>query len=363
MSLKIDVVVPAYQERENVKPLLARIAEVRNKNKFDIQVYIVDDNSNDGTDKEVESLGLDWLHLIVRKDERGLSSAVLKGINTGAGDYILVMDADLSHPPEAIPSMINELREGADFVVGSRYVEGGSTDDDWGLHRWLNSQIATLLARPFVSIKDPMSGFFALEREQFHQATHLNPIGYKIGLELIVKCNCRKAVEVPIHFTDRVRGESKLSFKEQLKYIQHIRRLFLYKYAEYSEIVQFLVVGVSGLIVNLAVLSLLLQLGVTSEVAVVVAIAVSICTNFLLNRRFTFYHAKSEPMLGMFLKYVASVSVGALINTIVTLFLIKSYPEMLVQIASVIGILVATLFNYIAMKFVVFKRKFYKNDA
>lgn len=362
MSLKIDVVVPAYQEKENIKPLLERIAQVRKNNSYDIQVYIVDDNSNDGTDIAVDELNLDWLHLIVRTSERGLSSAVLKGIDTGTGDFALVMDADLSHPPEAIPSMIQELQEGADFVVGSRYIEGGSTDDNWGLLRWLNSQIATLLARPFVTIKDPMSGFFAMERKQYNKAKDLNPIGYKIGLELVVKCDCRKAVEVPIHFTDRVRGESKLSFKEQLKYIQHIRRLFLFKYADYSEVVQFLVVGVSGLVVNLAALTLLVSLGVATNIAIVAAITISICTNFLLNRRFTFSHSKNEPILGMFLKYVASVSVGALINTAVTLTLIKTNPEMVVQVASVIGILAATIFNYTAMKFVVFKRKFYKTD-
>lgn len=360
MCLKIDIVVPAFQERDNIKPLMERISAVRINNSYDIQVYIVDDNSKDGTDAEVEKLNLDWLHLIIRTVERGLSSAVLKGIDSGKGNFILVMDADLSHPPEAIPSMINELIEGADFVVGSRYIDGGSTDDNWGLHRWLNSRVATLLARPFVSIKDPMSGFFAMQRKQYNKAEHLNPIGYKIGLELVVKCHCKKAVEVPIHFTDRVRGESKLSFKEQLKYIQHIRRLFLYKYSDYSEVVQFLVVGASGLVVNLAVLSLLIMAGVTTDVAVIVAIAVSICTNFLLNRRFTFSHSKDEPIIGVFLKYVASVSLGALINMVVTLVLVRMYPEMIIQIASVIGILAATIFNFAAMKFIVFKRKFYK---
>ncbi len=360
MSLSVDIVVPAYQEGENIKPLVERIAGVRETASFDINVFIVDDNSQDGTEQAVKDLSLDWVNLIVRTEDRGLSSAVLRGLDEGSGDIVLVMDADLSHPPEAIVSMVDQLTSGADFVVGSRYIEGGSTDDNWGFYRWLNSQAATLLARPFVKIKDPMSGFFAMPRSQYNKAEELNPIGYKIGLELVVKCQCKKVVEVPIHFTDRVRGESKLTFKEQLKYVQHVRRLFLYKYASSSEVVQFLAVGASGVIVNLGVLSLLVGMGLDAAIAVVLAIAVSVCTNFLLNRRFTFSHSKDEPMAYQFFKYVISVSVGTAVNLVVTLLLIQLYPDLKVQLASIGGIVAATLFNFTAMKFVVFKRKFYK---
>src|SRR5690349_15415001 len=107
------------------------------------------------------------------------------------------MDADLSHPPEALPGMLTKLREGADFVLGSRYVRGGTTSDDWGVLRWLNSRVATWLARPLTSVRDPMSGFFALRRSTFEAGREFNPIGYKIGLELIVKCGCERVVEVP----------------------------------------------------------------------------------------------------------------------------------------------------------------------
>jgi dolichol-phosphate mannosyltransferase len=360
MSLTVDVVIPAYQEGENIKPLVERISGVRDQGDFDIKVFIVDDNSQDGTEQAVADINLDWVNLIVRKSERGLSSAVLRGLDEGSGDIVLVMDADLSHPAEAIPFMVDEIVNGADFVVGSRYIAGGSTDDNWGFYRWLNSQAATLLARPFVNIKDPMSGFFAMPRKQFAQAQELNPIGYKIGLELVVKCGCKKPVEVPIHFTDRVRGESKLSLIEQLKYVKHVRRLFIYKYAHSSELVQFLAVGASGVIVNLGILSLLVMLGIATGIAVVVAIGASVVTNFLLNRRFTFSHSKDAPIFSQFLKYSISVSVGIVVNLSVTLSFVKLYPEMKVQIASIAGIVAATLFNFVAMKFIVFKQKFYK---
>ncbi len=362
MSLRVDIVVPAYQESENIQPLVERIAGVRDQSDFDINVFIVDDNSQDGTEEAVASLGLDWVNLIVRTTDRGLSSAVLRGFEEGSGDIVLVMDADLSHPAEAIPSMVQELKEGADFVVGSRYIEGGSTDDNWGFYRWLNSQIATLLARPFVNIKDPMSGFFAMKREQFNQADELNPIGYKIGLELIVKCHCKKVVEVPIHFTDRVRGESKLTLTEQLKYVQHVRRLFLFKYAQSSEVVQFLAVGASGTLVNLAVLTLLVGLGMGDRLAIALAIMVSVCTNFLLNRRFTFSHSREGVILHQFVKYVLSVSLGLLVQYGVSVFLVETYENMHVQLASLFGIGAAMVLNFTMMKFVVFKRKFYKSS-
>ena len=146
-----------------------------------------------------------------------------------AGNWCVVMDADLSHPPEAIPGMIARLDDGADFVIGSRYVSGGTTDSNWGLLRWLNSKVATWLARPLTRAKDPMAGFFALRRTTFERATALNPIGYKIGLELLVKCRCVRVDEVPIHFADRQHGESKLSFREQLRYLQHLGRLYSHR--------------------------------------------------------------------------------------------------------------------------------------
>lgn len=362
MTVTVDVVVPAYQEGENIKPLVERIAAVRESSDFDINVFFVDDNSQDGTEEAVADIALDWVKLIVRTSDRGLSSAVLRGLEEGSGDIVLVMDADLSHPAEAIPSMVAEITSGADFVVGSRYIEGGSTDDNWGFYRWLNSQAATLLARPFVNIKDPMSGFFAMPRSQFEKAEALNPIGYKIGLELVVKCGCKKAVEVPIHFTDRVRGESKLTLTEQLKYVQHVRRLFLFKYASSSEVVQFLAVGASGTLVNLLVLSLLVVMGMGNQLSVAIAIGVSVCTNFLLNRRFTFSHSREAPMLDQFVKYVASVSVGILVNYAVVSICLNLYPDMRIQWASLMGIAAAMLFNFTMMKFIVFKRKFYKNS-
>jgi dolichol-phosphate mannosyltransferase len=271
-----------------------------------------------------------------------------------------VMDADLSHPPESIPAILSELRQGSDFVVGSRYVEGGMTDDNWGMLRWLNSRVATVLARPFTSIKDPMSGFFALSRATYAGADELNPIGYKIGLELLVKCRCKRVSEVPISFSDRILGESKLTAREQLRYLQHIRRLFLYKYGTWSEIVQFILVGASGVLVNLVGVTALLHFGTSVGVSIAGGIVVSIMTNFLLNRRFTFSYSKGGHMPTQFLSYLVSVSFGALTNYLIALLLLHLFPHLIPQLASLGGIIAATAVNFVALKFMVFKRKHYR---
>src|SRR5262249_25617465 len=153
------------------------------------------------------------LRLIVREVPKdGLGGAVLHGIAQSRGKYLVVMDADLQHPPEKLPELLapleNETDE-TDFVLGSRNVAGGSTGEEWGMFRKINSEVATLLARPFAGrTRDPMSGFFALRRSTFDQAMRLTPLGYKIGLELMCKCRVKKVREVPIHFAERTRGQS-----------------------------------------------------------------------------------------------------------------------------------------------------------
>ena len=359
----VDVVIPTFREAENVRPLIARLRQVRKDSGLSLFVTIVDDDSRDGIDEAVRGLGEDWVRLIVRKGERGLSTAVIHGIEHTTHDVIVVMDADLSHPPERIPDLVRELAEGSDFVFGSRYVEGGSTGEDWGFFRWMNSQVATVLARPFTKISDPMSGFFALRRSTYEAAHDLNPIGYKIGLELLVKCHCKRATEVPIHFENRIHGESKLTFAEQLKYIRHLRRLYIHSFSQFAELVQFAVVGGSGVLVNLLALTLGLALGMPHRIAVAFAICVSITSNFLLNRRFTFSHAKEGPILRQYAKYVASVTFGGVVNYGVTVMLLEQYPRLLPQLAALGGIAVGTLLNYVAMKYVVFRKHHVKADS
>lgn len=350
----LGVVVPTYREAENIPHLVKRLGAVRDREGLDLELWLVDDDSRDGTEEIVRSLDLPWVHLVVRKADRGLSQAVLDGLRRCKRDVLVVMDADLSHPPEKIPEMVDALADGADFVVGSRFVAGGSTDDDWGLFRWLNSRVATLLARPLTSLEDPMSGFFALSRETFEGGRDFNPVGYKIGLELVIKCRCALVKEIPIHFSDRRFGKSKLSLKEQLKYVKHVRRLYDYKFGTWSHLAQFLVVGASGLAVNLAVLTLLVRWSVREKLAIALAIALSMVWNFALNRRFSFSYARRRSIVWQFAGFVGACSIGAVVNYFVTLAVWDAVRYK--QTAAVAGVVAGTLFNFVANRFFVFRQ-------
>jgi dolichol-phosphate mannosyltransferase len=350
----VSIIVPTYKEAANIPELVDRIDRVRALHHLTVELLLMDDNSRDGTEEVVASLGKDWVRLIVRTEDRGLSPAVVDGLRAARHEVLVVMDADLSHPPEKIPELVSRLLGGADFVIGSRYTAGGSTDDEWGLFRWLNSRVATWLARPFTSVKDPMAGFFALHRRTFQRGERaLNPIGYKIGLELLVKCGCRQVREVPIHFTDRKLGSSKMSFREQLRYLQHLRRLFIYRYWTWAHLAQFLVVGLSGTVVNLAVLTLLLLLACPAGVAVAGGIVTSVASNFALNRRFTFSYARNESLPRQFAGFGAACSVGMVVNYLVTMGLRPHVAPL--QMAAALGIVAGMGFNFFCTRYVIFK--------
>jgi dolichol-phosphate mannosyltransferase len=229
---EISVIVPALNEAKNLPALMAQIRRALLGRPY--EVIIVDDDSADETPAVCETLARKHpLRLVVRhRVSDGLSGAVLHGMSLARGDKLVVMDADLQHPPQKIPELLARLESGdADFVLGSRYIEGASTGEKWGLFRRLNSSVATWLARPFAGgTSDPMSGFFAMHRETYRRAKRLSPLGYKIALELICKCRARRIAEVPIHFGQRTAGESKLNLKQQARYLRHLGRLYAFTF-------------------------------------------------------------------------------------------------------------------------------------
>jgi dolichol-phosphate mannosyltransferase len=358
LKRSVTLVIPTFREADMIPHLAARLSALRDTAPWDLEVLLMDDDSRDGSAERVAALGLPWFQLITRTTERGLSFAVLDGLARSRSEFLVVMDADLSHPPEKIPELLAALDGGADLAVGSRFVEGGTTADDWGLFRWLNSRIATFLALPLTHLEDPMSGFFALRRTTFAAGRDFDPIGYKVMLELIIKCRCRIVVEVPIHFGTRVHGHSKLTFPEQLRYVRHLRRLYTYKFGTWSHFGQFLLVGLTGLVVNLAVLTLLLRLEVTERVAVASAIGLSMLWNFALNRRFSFSYARERSIVKQFFGFVAACAVGAVVNYLVTTHFWQLWRYK--QLASTVGVLAGTLFNFVANRFVVFRAKHIK---
>ena len=354
---RVSVIVPTFKEVENLPHLIDRLAKVRESSSLDLEELIMDDDSRDGSAELMAKRTESWVKLVVRTTDRGLSPAVIDGLNRATGEILVCMDADLSHPPESIPAMVAKLDDGADFVMGSRYVEGGSTSDDWGILRWLNSRVATILARPLTTTRDPMSGFFGLRQATYEKHELLNPVGYKIGLELIVKCRCERVVEVPIHFEDRQYGKSKLSFKQQMLYLKHLRRLYDFKFGGWAQFAQFLVVGGIGTAVNLLLFTVFLHLAVPDKTSVALSIFLSMVFNFILNRRFSFSAARSGSLLRQFVGFMLACSVGAVINYAITVFLIHSSPTLPKQVDALAGIAAATLFNFVTSRYLVFRTK------
>lgn len=240
MPPSYSIVVPTYKECGNIVPLVHRVYRSLKENGFgnnDVQMLIVDDNSRDGSVQVVSQLKKEGynVQIIVRTTERGLSSAVIHGLKQAQGTYLLVMDADLQHPPQVVPTMLTALaKDDVQFVCGTRYKPGMAIDKNWPVHRRLISLGARMLARPLTPLSDPMSGFFGLRASTFQTAQpHLNPIGYKIALELFVKANVRCFDEVGFNFATRTYGESKLTGKVILNYLQHLNALYYFKYGIY----------------------------------------------------------------------------------------------------------------------------------
>ena len=223
----VSIIVPTYNERDNLAPLTERIFATLEPDTAEL--LVVDDNSPDGTAAVAGELSERFpIRCLVRREERGLATAVIHGLREARGELCVVMDADLSHPPAAIPRLLEAMCDPqVTMVIGSRFVPGGKVDLHWPLHRRLNSWVARMLARPLTSVKDMMAGFFCVRRREL-KLDRLDPVGYKIALELIVRHGWKHVVEVPITFSDRSGGQTKLNLAEQLRYLRHLRRLYTY---------------------------------------------------------------------------------------------------------------------------------------
>ena len=210
------MVVPTYNEVGSLRQLVPRLASALAMRPWEL--IVVDDGSPDGTADLADSYANEHPVRVVRRPGKaGLASAVLAGFAQARGDILVVMDADLSHPPEAVPRLVSAIDEGADLAVGSRYVAGGGTED-WPLKRRVVSRAACLLGNVLVPIRDCTSGFFAIRRSALDGVT-LNPIGFKIGFEVMARARYKRAVEIPYVFRDRELGKSKFGRREVMQYL------------------------------------------------------------------------------------------------------------------------------------------------
>jgi dolichol-phosphate mannosyltransferase len=227
----ISLVVPTYNERQNIASLVERASTALQVTGAPFELILVDDNSPDGTAEEVRVLQADrpWLRLVVRQNERDLSTAVLAGWQAARGKILGCMDADLQHPPEVLAELFERLRSAdADLVVASRAVEHGGVSEST-FRRRIISWTATLLARLLLprnvrAVRDPMSGFFLLKREVI-EGVELRPLGYKILLEVLSRGVYEHTVEVPYTFQERTHGGSKIGAVQVWRYLRHLVRI------------------------------------------------------------------------------------------------------------------------------------------
>jgi dolichol-phosphate mannosyltransferase len=226
----LSVIVPTYNERGGLPELLDRLNAAFDLAGLTAEVIVVDDGSPDGTADLAETLADRYpVRVLRRPGKMGLASAVLDGLKLAQGDIIAVMDADLSHPPEALPPMVRAVEEGdAELAVGSRYVKNGGMED-WPWHRQLVSQVANKLTWGLTPVHDATSGFFVVRRSAI-EGVGLNPIGFKIGLEVLARARYQRCVEVPFIFTDRKHGFSKFTSREVAAFLKQLAILYSEKY-------------------------------------------------------------------------------------------------------------------------------------
>ncbi len=346
----ISIIIPTYNERDNILPLVERLSQTLSGRNYEI--LLVDDSSKDGTIDTAAALAEKYpVKVLVRSNERGLATAILHGLQYAKGDIIGVMDADLQHPPEINAALLKAIEDGADMAVASRYVKGGGCPN-WGLIRRIISKGALSLAHVFLPIsrkvKDPMSGFFMFKREKIIGVV-FKPIGYKILLEMLVMGKFEKVVEVPFIFEDRSSGRSKMKARQQIEYLRHIFSLMRRK-GELVRFCKFVGVGLSGVVVNEGILWLLTEFaGMQYYFSSIIAIEASIISNFVFNDRFTFSDRRAGKIGSFFkrlLKFNITCAAGAVIQYGI-LILLTEVAGLNYLLSNLIGILVAFVWNYV----------------
>ncbi|MFS0892609.1 glycosyltransferase [Microbacterium sp. 179-I 3D3 NHS] len=293
MAAAVTVIVPTFNERDNVSELVARTAAALAGR--EAEILFVDD-SDDGTAAEVERVAADApipVRVIHRTENGGgLGGAVVVGLGAAASDVCIVMDGDLQHPPELLPALLDRHAAGdADVVAASRYIGGGDTSGLGTAVRFGVSRSATWLTRAMFPIRlarstDPMTGFFLVDRSRLDLAA-LRPQGFKILLEILARNDVRIA-EVPMEFAERRHGSSKASLRQGATFLAHLARL------RFGKMSLFALIGIIGAAANLGIMWALTTAGVPYVWAAIIGAEVTIVGNFLLQERFVFADMRTD---------------------------------------------------------------------
>ncbi len=360
-SAHVSVVVPTFNESRNVAELTRRLGEALLG--FEWEVIFVDDNSPDGTYDVVKALAVEnpRVRCIRRVNRRGLSGACIEGILSSAAPYVAVMDADLQHDETILPEMFGRLeRDEADIVVGSRLVEGGSSEAGFSAGRAFASSFAIRLASFMIGAKvsDLMSGFFAMKRERFETiAPNLTTSGFKILLDILATASPPlRASEVGYKFRTRFAGESKFDLRAMSDFFG----LLVHKVSRGlipPRFVMFALVGGTGVFVHLISLRLCLGLaGIAFVWAQTLATVVAMTWNFFINNMLTYSNAKlhgGRAFLGL-LQFYAVCGIGAIPNIGVANWLFGMNNSW--WLAALAGIIIGTVWNYTMSSLFVWRR-------
>jgi len=300
----VTVIVPTFNERDNVAELVARTAVALEG--WDAEILFVDDSSDD-TAAEVERVAGDApipVRVIHRPENTGgLGGAVVVGLEAAAADVCIVMDGDLQHPPELLPVLLARYAQGdADVVAASRYIGGGDTSGLGTAVRFGVSRVATWLTRAMFPIRlarstDPMTGFFLVDRGRLDLST-LQPRGFKILLEILARNDLRIA-EVPMEFAERRHGTSKASLRQGAMFLEHLARL------RFGKMSLFALIGVIGAAANLGIMWALTSAGVPYIWAAIIGAEVTIIGNFVLQERFVFADMRTDAR-GLGIRFASS---------------------------------------------------------
>jgi dolichol-phosphate mannosyltransferase len=349
----LSIVIPTFNERENVRTIVERISLSMRGNEHPYEIWFIDDSRDD---TPIVLAELAAVHPEVkyhhRENGRGLGTAVVEGFERSTGEYVIVMDADLQHPPELVPTILERLSEGMDVVIPSRFVPGGS---DGGLNAfrklvsWTARVIGQIAIKRLRAVSDCTGGYFGMRRAVIEGAP-LDPIGWKILMEVLVKGHYQSVHEIPYSFEARDAGESKMSMKEQWHYLRHIGKL-LWNSPDDRRFYQYCMVGALGVLVNLVVMSLL-RYGIHFDhlfTASVIASVVAMFHNFLWNDKVTWkehaHPVRWRRMLQMpVFILISGVGIG-ITALFAQLFHSIGWHELIGQC---VGIVVATAWSFTA---------------
>ena len=365
----LTVIIPTFNEEANIRNIVMAVDAVFYEHSLNGQILVVDDSSSDATISILHELKMQKMNMeiLIRKEDHGLSQSVADGFSHASSDVFIVIDADFSHPPVLIPRMYDEIRNGHDIVIGSRYMEGGGIRK-WPLKRRIISIGATFLGRLlFPDITDPVSGFFAVKKEVVEKAP-LKPRGYKILLEVLGKGTWEKDKEIPFEFVDREIGASKLKINTIIDYARQVADITLYSFVnhgsaawrEWKRVFKFGIVGLLGIVVNLGVLYLLVEYFILNkDLASPIAIEFSILNNFIWNDLWTFGSAEDQKVSSRWHRFVAFniVSVGGAAINYGIFLVLTTWFAVYYLAAQLIGILIAFIWNFLINRRVTWTRK------